>query len=79
MNGDLTKDLILNTLATFGSSLLTIFSTFVIIALGFLVFKIGYNFLKDESFSIGGYYLRKTPYAGYNRFRSKKWNMEHMP
>jgi hypothetical protein len=36
------------------------------------------SWLSDNSFSIGGYYMHDLPYKGYNRFRSKEWNMEHM-
>ena len=31
----------------------------------------------DRSFRVGGFYVRDVPYAGYNRWRSEKWNMEH--
>lgn len=31
----------------------------------------------DNSYQIHGFYLKNTPYAGYNRFRSRKWNMKH--
>lgn len=31
----------------------------------------------DRSGQIMGFYYAKTPYKGYNRWRSKKWNMEH--
>lgn len=33
----------------------------------------------DQSRQFGGIYMGKLPYKGYHRFRSKKWNMEHMP
>lgn len=33
----------------------------------------------DRSGQIGGFYYWNTPYKGYNRWRSRTWNMEHMP
>jgi len=31
----------------------------------------------DFSARVGGFYLLRTPYKGYNRFRSQKWNSQH--
>lgn len=61
----------------FGLSLLAIVGAFLGIAVCVLIFKTGWRYLRDESFTLGGYYLRKLPYRGYHRFRSKKWNAEH--
>lgn len=33
--------------------------------------------IKDNSFMIGGMYMKSLPYKGYHRFRSQKWNSEH--
>jgi len=40
---------------------------------GIRVMSVGF----DRSGRIGGFYYWKTPYKGYNRFRSQKWNEEH--
>ena len=48
-----------------------------LIALGFLIWVI-YSWIGDNSFSLGGYCLHNLPYKGYHRFRSKKWNAEHI-
>jgi len=64
-------------------NLLLILASFLFIPLVFLIIDFGWRELRramtDQSYSIGGFYLRRTPYAGYHRFRSKRWNMEHMP
>lgn len=74
------KNLMLNAGIDLGKSLLIIFGSIIGILVGYLIFKYGWwKLFHDQSLEIGGYYLRKTPYAGYKRFRSKKWNMEHMP
>lgn len=79
MNVANAQALILNAIQDFGSSLLYIVGAFLVIALGVLIFKIGWGWLHDQSYSIGGFYLHNLPYKGYKRFRSRKWNMEHMP
>jgi len=79
MNGANAQALILNAIQDFGSSLLYIVGAFLVIAVGVLIFKIGWGWLHDQSYSIGGFYLHNLPYKGYKRFRSRKWNMEHMP
>lgn len=79
MNAGGATTIILEQIETFGLAMLGALSTFVIVGVGFLVFREGKKFLLDQSYSIGGYYLRKTPYRGYRRFRSQKWNSEHMP
>ena len=71
---------ILGAVSSFGVAALAILGALIVLMVGFLVFKKGMHaLLHDQSLSIGGYYLRNTPYKGYNRFRSQKWNMAHMP
>lgn len=79
MNASNAQAVILNAIQDFGTSLLYIVGACLVIALGVLIFKIGWGWLNDKSYSLGGYYLHNLPYKGYKRFRSKKWNMEHMP
>jgi len=78
MNSNDTTTIIVDTITTYGAVAFGIIVTFVGVSLGYLVFKFGWKRLfTDQSLEIFGYYPRKTPYKGYNRFRSKKWNFEH--
>lgn len=79
MNASLASATLITQLGNFGFAMLGILSAVIIVGVGFFVFREGKRFLLDESYSVGGYYLRKTPYRGYHRFRSQKWNSEHMP
>jgi len=79
MSVDAVKNLLLVAIRDFGTSLLLIVGAVLVIAVGALIFKVGWGWINDKSYSLGGYYLHNLPYAGYHRFRSKKWNMEHMP
>jgi len=72
-----TLTLILTSIATFGLAVLAILGAVVGLALGYLVFKYGWRLLNDRSITLGGYYLRDTPYKGYIRFRSQKWNAKN--
>jgi len=72
--------LITDSIAGLAISMLAVLSAFVGVAVGYLIFKFGINrLLYDQSLEIGGYYVRNLPYRGYHRFRSKAWNMAHMP
>jgi len=70
-------NLILPALQTYGLAALGILGAIVVLMIGLLVFKYGKRLLFDQSITLGGYYLRRVPYKGYNRFRSQKWNSEH--
>jgi len=78
-----TTDIVIATIYDFGSQGVQILAAVIGVGVALLVFDWGWRqvrlFMVDQSYSIGGFYLRRTPYAGYHRFRSKKWNMEHMP
>jgi len=71
------QNLILQQITILGLSILAILGAVVVIMIGYLVFKYGKKLLFDQSITLGGYYLRNTPYKGYNRFRSQKWNSKH--
>lgn len=77
MNTLSSLDLITSAFVSFGTALIALVGLFLGTALGMLIFHIGKKFLMDESFMVGGYYLRKTPYKGYNRFHSQSWNSTH--
>jgi len=69
---------VLTTLTTFGLSVLAILTAVIGVAVAYLVFKFGWQrVITDQSLMIGGYYLRRKPHAGYNRFRSQEWNIKH--
>lgn len=75
--------LLVQNIASFGVLALGILGACLALSIGLFVFRYGWDWIKraagDQSVRIGGFYLRKTPWAGYNRFRSRKWNMAHMP
>jgi len=78
MNNASIEILILSNLSIFAGSVLVIIGNVLTLGIGYLVFKFGWDrLIHDQSLMIGGYYLRNTPYKGYNRFKSQKWNMEH--
>lgn len=79
MNIESVKNLVVSSAVDFGIALLGIVGACLVIGIGYLIFREGKRFLKDQSYSLGGYYLRSVPYKGYHRFRSKNWNMQHMP
>lgn len=73
-----TQALILDAITQYGLAVLGIISVIIVIALAYLIYQVGwYKLLHDQSLTIGGYYIRKTPYKGYNRFRSKSWNLKN--
>jgi len=77
MNANIIQIIITNGIIEYSNEMIIIVSSIIVIIIAFFVLKVCLSVLKDESFNLGGFYLRKTPYKGYNRFRSRKWNMEH--
>jgi len=77
MNAENTKNLIVDMAQDFGETLIIVLGAVITIGLGMLIFREGFKLLKDQSYSIGGFYVRNLPYKGYNRWRSKKWNLEN--
>lgn len=78
MNNVSVQNLLLNSLEDFSSSVLVIIGSVLIMGIGYLVFKFGYEkIIKDQSLMIGGFYLRKVPYKGYNRWRTRNWNLKN--
>jgi len=77
-----TTALITDAATEFGGAMLTILGAVLVIGVGYLVFRKGWKRIKeiasDRSIKVGGYYLRNVPFKGYHRFRSEKWNLEHM-
>lgn len=77
MNASLTQALILDALQTFGLAVLAIIGATLVVGIAYLVFKKGWSLFYDKSLMIGGFYVRNTPYKGYNRWRSQAWNMKN--
>lgn len=77
MNHLQVTQLIIDTLQDWSFNAFLVISTGIAVSIGYLVYTYGWRLINDKSLMIGGFYLRNTPYKGYNRFRSRKWNMEH--
>jgi len=79
------QNLIVDKTIEYGLNILGILSAVIILSLGVLLFGWGWNKfqevmlinMSDRSMRIGGFYMWKTPWKGYNRWRSQKWNNEH--
>jgi len=71
------SNLIVAGLATFGGSVFVIIGSVLTIGIAYLVFKKGWSLFYDKSLMIGGFYVRNVPYKGYNRWRSKQWNINN--
>jgi len=82
-----TLGLISDSFIEFSGKAIIILGSFILLALGYAIFKFGWAKLstiltapmnlRDRSMRVGDFYLWKTPYKGYNRWRSSKWNAEH--
>jgi len=78
MQAQVIQILLTDGIATISSEMLIIVSAVVTVIVAFFVLKKGLHaIIHDQSLSIGGFYVRNTPYKGYNRFRSKSWNMKN--
>lgn len=78
MDASITRQILMDGIQVLSTELFIIFGTLITVIIGIYVFQQGlYIMIHDKSLNIGGFYLRNTPYKGYNRWRSKNWNMEH--
>lgn len=82
-----TTQLVSSGFAAYSTAALRILGYSMAILVGLLVCYWGYNQIaniaRDKSARIhvprfGTFYLRSVPFKGYKRFRSERWNMEHM-
>jgi len=48
-----------------------------LMGLGYGISKLAVWITGDYSVRVGGFYLANTPYKGYSRWHSQKWNMDH--
>jgi hypothetical protein len=77
--------LIISTINTFSSSALTIVTAVIAVGLAFLLFRWGKNLVwhADGTTNWLGRHsttwdkLTYKPYKGYNRFRSRSWNIKN--
>jgi len=77
LNAASTTELIGQAAAQYSSSALIILGYVITIGVALIVCYWGWHKL-DNSAHVGGFYLKSLPFRGYHRFRSKRWNMEHM-
>jgi len=77
MTNTAVTNLILNTIADWSLNAFLVISTGIGVSIGYLIYKFGWRLINDQSLMIGGFYVRNTPYKGYNRFRSKQWNIKN--
>jgi hypothetical protein len=75
-------NLIVASIGTLGFGFVTILTAFVVLGVGYMVFSFGWSLITGRT----GMFTRMLssvdrlvykPYKGYNRLRSRKWNMEH--
>lgn len=72
--------IITSNVASFGLAALAVLTACISLGVALLVVRYGWwKLAHDQSLEIGGYYVRNLPFKGYHRFRSKTWNMKHMP
>jgi len=87
MNATNALSLILVAIRDFGGSLLLILLAIMGIIVGVLIVKVGLNLVWHADGTTNwlgrhwSWYDQRTysPYKGYKRWRSRKWNMKHMP
>jgi len=77
MNTTLAAEIIRNAILDYSDNLYWIVVSVVGVIVAFFVLRQGIRYFTDQSFSLGGFYMRKTPYKGYNRFRSREWNLQN--
>jgi len=68
-----------SSLTDYGNAALVIVGAVLVIGIAYLVFRFGWRKIRsfDRSGSIMGFYYWKKPYNGYNRFRSRSWNLKN--
>lgn len=72
------REIVIQAATDFTTEALLVLVAIIGIGVGLLVFNFGISkLLYDQSLMIGGIYVRKLPYKGYKRFRSKAWNMKN--
>ncbi len=73
------QSLIITYLGYFTASVLVILTAVIGVGVAYLIFRFGWKrVITDQSLMISDIYIRKLPFRGYNRFRSKEWNMKNM-
>jgi len=67
--------LVTGAVTDFGTGVLAVLTATLVLTVGYMVFRFGLaRLMYDQSLCIGGFYIRRTPWKGYNRFRTRKWN-----
>jgi len=79
------KNLILSAIGDFSLALLIIVGTCLVIGIGVLIFRNGWQLIQGTTMpdvarmgwnNVDKFFYK--PWKGYKRYRSRKWNMEHM-
>jgi len=77
MNATTVLLVVLDALAVYASVVLTLLSEFLTIALAYHIFRRGQLWLYNGGLGERLRNFGTPPYKGYNRWRSRRWNLEH--
>jgi hypothetical protein len=79
MNLTAIKNLMTGTLTAFGNQVFIILSACLGVAIAYYLFKFSWHLIKGTTGTNWAWLDRHTykPYKGYNRLRSRKWNLAH--
>jgi len=77
-----TTNLILSKISDYGTQLVLILTAVIGIGLAYLIFSFGWSLVTGKSGMFTSMFPRLDraiykPYKGYNRFRSREWNLTH--
>jgi len=73
------QTILTDSLTDLGASALVILTAVIGVAVAYYLFNFGRKLILGQTFTSWSWLDRMTykPYKGYNRFRSRKWNLEH--
>lgn len=73
------KTLMTGTITAFGAQVLIVLSACLGVYVAYYLFNFALHWIKGTTGTNWAWLDRHTylPYKGYNRFRSRSWNMEH--
>jgi len=86
MNSIAVKNLVLGAIGDFSLALLVIVGACLVIGIGVLIIRNGMQLIRGTTMpdvarmgwnNVDKFFYK--PWKGYKRYRSRKWNMEHMP
>jgi len=78
---DQITDIVISSAGDYAKYLLVVLGVVIAIGVGMILFNVAWNLVKHGGFDMSGrvmgFYYARTPWRGYNRFRSQKWNEEN--